>query len=315
MKGVENEICELEKGTNQTGYILGGTFMNLKNKDMKKTIQSLEDGLTDLFQSNRYTEFLKTMTNFHGYSLYNIILIMMQCPQASLVAGYKKWQTMGRQVKKGEKAITILCPCPHKVKKKVLDKEGNPVLDENGKETEKEFSIPYFRPGNVFDISQTDGKSIETLDPKELTDSVDNYEAFIQKLLKISPVPVTFKEIEGSAKGYFSPIEKKIVAQKDMPHLQTLKTFVHESAHARLHNLEAMKDQEKDRETKEVEAESVAYCVLTAFGFDTSEYSFPYIAGWSSGRDMKKLKTSMDLIRVTAGQIIDGLQKGIEKAA
>lgn len=289
--------------------------MNLKSKDMKDIIQSLEDGLTDLFQSNRYANFLKTMTNFHEYSLYNTILIMMQCPQASLVAGYKKWQTMGRQVKRGEKAITILCPCPHKVKKKVLDKDGNPVLDENGKKTEKEFSIPYFRPGSVFDVSQTDGEPIETLNPKVLTDTVDGYDVLIQKLISISPVPVTFEEIEGSAKGYFSPSLKEIVVKKDMPNLQTLKTLVHESAHARLHNLEAMEEHAKDRETKEVEAESVAYCVLTAFGFDTSEYSFPYIAGWSSGRDMKELKSSMDLIRITAGQIIDELQKGMTKAA
>lgn len=289
--------------------------MDLKNKNMKEIVQSLEDGLTDLFQSNRYAEFLKTMTNFHDYSLYNTILIMMQCPEASLVAGYKKWQTMGRQVKRGEKAITILCPCPHKVKKKVLDKDGNPVLDENGKETEKEFSIPYFRPGSVFDVSQTDGEPIETLNPKVLTDTVDGYDVLIQKLISISPVPVTFEEIEGSAKGYFSPSLKEIVVKKDMPNLQTLKTLVHESAHARLHNLEAMEEHAKDRETKEVEAESVAYCVLTAFGFDTSEYSFPYIAGWSSGRDMKELKSSMDLIRITAGQIIDELQKGMTKAA
>ena len=289
--------------------------MDLKNKNMKEIVQSLEDGLTDLFQSNRYAEFLKTMTNFHDYSLYNTILIIMQCPQASLVAGYKKWQTMGRQVKRGEKAITILCPCPHKVKKKVLDKDGNPVLDENGKETEKEFSIPYFRPGSVFDVSQTDGEPIETLNPKVLTDTVDGYDILIQKLISISPVPVTFEEIEGSAKGYFSPSLKEIVVKKDMPNLQTLKTLVHESAHARLHNLEAMEEHAKDRETKEVEAESVAYCVLTAFGFDTSEYSFPYIAGWSSGRDMKELKSSMDLIRITAGQIIDELQKGMTKAA
>ena len=228
--------------------------MNLKSKDMKDIIQSLEDGLTDLFQSNRYADFLKTMMNFHEYSLYNTILIMMQCPQASLVAGYKKWQTMGRQVKRGEKAITILCPCPHKVKKKVLDKDGNPVLDENGKETEKEFSIPYFRPGSVSDVSQTDGEPIETLNPKVLTDTVDGYDVLIQKLISISPVPVTFEEIEGSAKGYFSPSLKEIVVKKDMPNLQTLKTLVHESAHARLHNLEAMEEHAKDRETKEVEA-------------------------------------------------------------
>lgn len=289
--------------------------MEIKTKDVKEIVKTLEDGITDFLRSDRYANFLKVMAKFHGYSLNNALLILMQCPEASLVASYKKWQTMGRQVKKGEKAITILCPCFQKYQRKVRDKDGNPVLDEDGKEKKEEISFANFRPGKVFDISQTEGEPIETLEPKELSASVTDADAFIQKLISVSPVPVFFEDIDDGAKGYFSPSQEKIVVQKGMPDLQTLKTLIHESAHARLHNKEAMENHEKDRQTKEVEAESVAYCVLTAFGFDTSEYSFPYIAGWSSGRDMKELKASLDIIRITSGQIIDDLQEKTRKVA
>lgn len=289
--------------------------MELKTKNVKEIVQSLEEGITEFFQSDRYSEFLKVIANLHAYSLNNMLLIAMQYPEASIVAGYKKWQAMGRYVKKGEKAITILCPCIEKHKRKVLDKNRKPVLDENGNEMEEEVTFPNFRPGKVFDISQTDGKPLETLEPKELSASITDADAFIQKLISISPVPVFFEDIEDETRGYFSPTEEKIVVQKDMPDLQTIKTLIHESAHARLHNKETMKDQKKDRLTKEVEAESVASCVLTAFGYDTSDYSFPYIAGWSSGRDMKELKASLDIIRVTSGQIIDDLQEKALKIA
>lgn len=289
--------------------------MELKTKNVKEIVQSLEEGITEFFQSDRYSEFLKVIANLHAYSLNNMLLIAMQYPEASIVAGYKKWQAMGRYVKKGEKAITLLCPCIEKHKRKVLDKDRKPVLDENGNEMEEEVTFPNFRPGKVFDISQTDGKPIETLEPKELSASITDADVFIQKLISISPVPVCFEDIEGEARGYFSPTEEKIVVQKDMPDLQTIKTLIHESVHARLHNKETMKDQKKDRLTKEVEAESVASCVLTAFGYDTSDYSFPYIAGWSSGRDMKELKASLDIIRVTSGQIIDDLQEKALKIA
>lgn len=277
----------------------------VEKKDVKTIVSELEEGMTDLMNSERYMEFLKTMANFHGYSINNTILIALQNPKASLVAGYKKWQSMGRQVKKGEKAITILCPCPYK--KKLTDKDNKPVLDENG--NPKEVSMAYFRPGKVFDISQTTGEELELLIPKALTDSVEGYEELVQKLILIAPVPVSFEAVDGGAKGYFSSSENSIVVKKDMANLQTLKTLIHETAHSILHSKEAMENEKKDRETKEVEAESVAYCVMTFLGLDTSEYSFPYIAGWSSGRDLKELKSSLDTIRLTAGYIIDELQK------
>lgn len=283
--------------------------------DIKEIMKSLEDGIANLMNSEQYMKFLKTMSIFHGYSLNNTILIMLQRPDSSLVAGYKKWQSIGRQVKKGEKSITILCPCSTKRMEKLLDENGKPVLDENGKEKKVEVPIPYFRPGNVFDVSQTVGKPVETLSPKELMNSVDGYENFLQSLISISPVKVVFDNIESGAKGIYYPNEEKIVVQTGMSNLQTLKTLVHESAHARLHNNQAMEKTKKNRETEEVEAESVAYCVLSAFGFDTSDYSFPYIAGWSSGKDMKELKESLETIRITSGLFIDEIQKVLEQKA
>lgn len=205
--------------------------------------------------------------------------------------------------------------CSAKRMEKLLDENGKPVLDENGKEKKVEVPIPYFRPGNVFDVSQTVGKPVETLSPKELMNSVDGYENFLQSLISISPVKVVFDNIESGAKGIYYPNEEKIVVQTGMSNLQTLKTLIHESAHARLHNNQAMEKTKKNRETEEVEAESVAYCVLSAFGFDTSDYSFPYIAGWSSGKDMKELKESLETIRITSGQFIDEIQKVLEQKA
>lgn len=281
----------------------------VKTKNVKNIVETLEASISDFMNSEKYLKYLRVMSKFHGYSMNNIFLILMQCPEASLVAGYKKWQTLGRHVKQGEKAISILCPCVERHKRKVKDKDKKPVLDENGNEVEEEIIFPHFRIGNVFDVSQTEGKELDLLEPTLLTDSVEDYDSFVQKLISISPVPVSFEEVEGGAKGYFSPSAEKIVIQKDMPQTQTLKTLIHESVHARLHSTKAMEGIKKDRMTMEIEAESVAFCVMTACGLDTSEYSFPYIAGWSSGRDMKELKASLETIRVTADAIIKELQK------
>ena len=226
---------------------------------------------------------------------------------------------MGRQVKKGEKGITILAPAPIKRKREqeILDQNNKPLLDGNGKpKTEEvEVIIPRFKPTTVFDISQTDGEPIETLAPEELTEAVADYELFMKAITEVSPVPIRFDEIEGEAKGYYHSVDKEIVIQKGMSDSQTIKTAIHETGHARIHDKDLMAEQgiEKDRLTKEVEAESVAYCVCSAFGVDTSEYSFPYIAGWSSGRDMKELKTSMDTIRKTAGEMIDELSDNLQE--
>lgn len=285
----------------------------VQGKDMDSIMKSLESGVEDFFTSEKYGAYLKTMTKFHRYSFNNTLLIAMQRPDATLVTGYRNWQSMGRQVKKGEKGITILAPAPKKQKKSqaVYDQENNPILDEQGnqKYEEIEVVIPRFKATTVFDISQTEGEPIQTIGPEELTDAVKDFDMFMQAITDISPVPIRFDEIEGSAKGYYDSANKEIVIRKGMSESQTIKTAIHESGHARLHNRDKMKAEgiRKDRETREVEAESVAYCVCSAFEVETSDYSFPYIAGWSSGRDMKELRASMDTIRQTSGQMIEEL--------
>ena len=289
------------------------TSFQMKGKDMDSILQSLEEGVSEIFTSERYTEYLQTMAKFHNYSFNNTMLIALQRPDATLVTGYRNWQSMGRQVMKGEKGITIIAPTPIKKKQmqEVLDKEGRPVLNENGDSIMKEVEvkIPRFKAITVFDIAQTVGDPIELMVPEELKEAVNDYDLFMEAITAVSPVPIRFDEISGNAKGYYHNEDKEIVIRKGMSESQTIKTAIHESGHARLHDRDEMKakGEEKDRLTVEVEAESVAYCVCSAFGIDTSEYSFPYIANWSSGRDMKELKTSMDTIRHTAGEMINEL--------
>lgn len=288
-------------------------------KDMNSILKSLETGVENIFTGDKYAQYLQTMSKFHRYSFNNTLLIAMQRPDATLVTGYRNWQSMGRQVKKGEKGITILAPAPIKRKREqeILDQNHKPLLDADGKPRteEVEVVIPRFKPTTVFDISQTDGEPIETLAPEELTEVVADYDLFMEAITAVSPVPIRFDEIAGEAKGYYHSGDKEIVIQKGMSESQTIKTAIHETGHARLHDKDLMEKQgiEKDRLTKEVEAESVAYCVCSAFGVDTSEYSFPYIAGWSSGRDMKELKASMDIIRKTAGEMIDELSDNLQE--
>ena len=291
----------------------------IAGKDMNSILKSLETGVENIFTGDKYAQYLQTMSKFHRYSFNNTLLIAMQRPDATLVTGYRNWQSMGRQVKKGEKGITILAPAPIKKKREqeILDQNHKPLLDADGKPRteEVEVVIPRFKPTTVFDISQTDGEPIETLAPEELTEAVADYDLFMEAITAVSPVPIRFDEIAGEAKGYYHSVDKEIVIQKGMSDSQTIKTAIHETGHARLHDKDLMAEQgiEKDRLTKEVEAESVAYCVCSAFGVDTSEYSFPYIAGWSSGRDMKELKTSMDTIRKTAGEMIDELSEKLQE--
>lgn len=293
-------------------------LLPIQGKDMDSIMQNLETGVAELFTSERYQEYLKTMSKFHNYSFNNTLLIAMQRPDATLVTGYRNWQSMGRQVKKGEKGITIIAPAPIKRKKEqaVLDQDQKPVIGSDGKpKTEEvEVTLPCFKAITVFDIEQTTGEPIQTLAPEILTAAVEDYDLFLQAIREIAPVPIRFDTIDGSANGYYHNLDKEIVVKKDMSQSQTLKTVIHETAHARLHDKEIMESQgiEKDRLTKEVEAESVAYCVCSAFELDTSEYSFPYIAGWSSGKEMRELKASMDVIRKTAGEMIDELTEKIE---
>ena len=290
----------------------------VQGKDMDSIMQSLESGVEELFTSNRYQEFLKTMAKFHNYSFNNTMLIAMQRPDATLVTSYKNWQSMGRQVMKGEKGITIIAPAPYKKmkEKEVLDKNQRPIMGTDGKpKTEKvEVTVPHFKAVTVFDIAQTSGEPIQTLAPELLTAAVQDFDSFMQAIQKISPVPIRFDEIDGNANGYYHNADKEIVIKKGLSESQTLKTAIHETAHAKLHDREIMESLgvEKDRLTKEVEAESVAYCVCSSFDLDTSDYSFPYIAGWSSSREMKEMKASMDVIRKTAGEMIDQLTEELE---
>lgn len=290
----------------------------VQGKDMDNIMQSLESGVEELFTSNRYQEFLKTMAKFHNYSFNNTMLIAMQRPDATLVTSYKNWQSMGRQVMKGEKGITIIAPAPYKKmkEKEVLDENQRPIMGTDGKpKTEKvEVTVPHFKAVTVFDIAQTSGEPIQTLAPELLTAAVQDFDSFMQAIQKISPVPIRFDEIDGNANGYYHNADKEIVIKKGLSESQTLKTAIHETVHAKLHDKEIMESLgvEKDRLTKEVEAESVAYCVCSSFGLDTSDYSFPYIAGWSSSREMKEMKASMDVIRKTAGEMIDQLTEELE---
>ena len=290
----------------------------VQGKDMDSIMQSLESGVEELFTSNRYQEFLKTMAKFHNYSFNNTMLIAMQRPDATLVTSYKNWQSMGRQVMKGEKGITIIAPAPYKKmkEKEVLDENQRPIMGTDGKpKTEQvEVTVPHFKAVTVFDIAQTSGEPIQTLAPELLTAAVQDFDSFMQAIQKISPVPIRFDEIDGNANGYYHNADKEIVIKKGLSESQTLKTAIHETVHAKLHDREIMESLgvEKDRLTKEVEAESVAYCVCSSFGLDTSDYSFPYIAGWSSSREMKEMKASMDVIRKTAGEMIDQLTEELE---
>ena len=293
-----------------------------EKQKVKEITDKLEEGLKELFESEKYKSYLSTMSKFHNYSFNNTLLIAMQKPEATLVAGYKAWQkNFERHVNKGEKAIRILAPAPYKIKEerdKIDPVTGEMTFDENGmpQKEEVEVTIPAFRAVSVFDVSQTDGKPIPELEALELLSTVEGYEDFVNALMFVSPVPIGFEDIPGDSKGYFHTEEKRIAIQENMSESQTLKTMVHEVAHSMLHNKEVNQDilaPAKDRNTKEVEAESVAYTVCQHFGIDTSDYSFGYIAGWSSGKDMTELKSSLDTIRHTASELIIGIETQLQE--
>lgn len=292
-----------------------------REQQMKEITERLEQGVKELFTSEMYTEYLKTMSQFHNYSFNNTMLIAMQKPDATLVAGYQAWQKkFKRQVKRGEKGIQIIAPAPIREKEEVekFDPVTNePILRPDGKpETEEiEHIIPRFRLTTVFDISQTYGEPLPELETPELMGSVENFEIFMQAIREVSPVPIRFDEIDSGAKGYYSNVNKEIVIQQGMSESQTMKTGVHETTHAKLHDRDIMEElgEKKNQMTREVEAESVAYTVCQYFGLDTSDYSFPYIAGWSSSMDMKELRSSMDTIRKTAGEMIDGMTEVMQR--
>ena len=283
---------------------------------VKEITARLEQGVQAIFDSDRYKEFLTAMSKFHDYSLNNTILIAMQ--GGNLVMGFRQWEKeFDRHVKKGEKGIKIFAPAPYKVKKLVdkIDPETRkPMLDREGKvvKEEKEITVPAFKVITVFDISQTEGKEFPDLSVKPLLADVEQYEDFFAALEKASPVPIAFEQITNGANGYFSLTDKRIAIKEGVSELQAVKTAIHEIAHAKLHDvdLNAPPEQQNrvDRHTREVEAESVAYTVCQHFGLDTSDYSFGYVAGWSSGKEMTELKASLETIQTTAKELITEIE-------
>ena len=289
---------------------------------LKEITDRLEQGIAELFDSERYKEYLKVMSKFHNYSFRNTVLIAMQKPDASLVAGFSAWKNnFERNVMRGEKGIKIIAPSPYKIKqemqkidphtqKPIIGKDGKPVTEE------KEITIPAYKVVSVFDVSQTEGKELPDIAVDELTGDVDRYKDFFAALEKTSPVPIAFENIEGGSHGYYHLEDKRIAINEGMSELQTLKTAIHEIAHAKLHDIDlnAPKDEQQphiDRRTREVEAESVAYTVCQHYGLDTSDYSFGYVAGWSSGRELSELKSSLETIRSAAAEIINSIDENL----
>ena len=289
---------------------------------LKEITDRLEQGIAELFDSERYREYLKVMSKFHNYSFRNTVLIAMQKPDASLLAGFSAWKNnFERNVMKGQKGIKIIAPSPYKIKqemqkidphtqKPIIGKDGKPVTEE------KEITIPAYKVVSVFDVSQTEGKELPDIAVDELTGDVDRYKDFFAALEKTSPVPIAFENIEGGSHGYYHLEDKRIAINEGMSELQTLKTAIHEIAHAKLHDIDlnAPKDEQQphiDRRTREVEAESVAYTVCQHYGLDTSDYSFGYVAGWSSGRELSELKSSLETIRSAAAEIINSIDENL----
>ena len=276
---------------------------------MNGIMKSLEKGIRDVFESGRYEAYLDTMSRFHRYSVNNTLLIYLQKPDATLVAGYRSWQErFGRNVKKGEKSIHILAPCPVKQEmiKDVYDENLSPVLDSDGNPVQehKEVILPAFKPVPVFDVSQTEGEPIPSI-VKPLDGSVEDFEEMMETLRRVSPVPITFLPLPGAQDGYYSPGEQKIVLRTDMGNEQTVCAAIHEITHALLHT----KIGEKSPATMEVEAESVAYTVCKYFGIETGENSFGYIAAWSKDREVPQLKSSLETITRTSSDLIDRIEK------
>ena len=294
-----------------------GILSSEKPGDKVKEITArLEQGIQAIFDSDRYKEFLTAMSKFHDYSLNNTILIAMQ--GGNLVKGYSQWQKeFDRHVKSGEKGIKIFAPAPYKVKKlvdKIDPDTRKPILDSEGKtvKEEKEVTVPAFKVVTVFDISQTEGKEFPDLSVKPLLADVEQYEDFFAALEKASPVPIAFEQITNGANGYFSLTDKRIAIKEGVSELQAVKTAIHEIAHAKLHDVDLnapLEEQNRiDRRSREVQAESVAYTVCQHFGLDTSDYSFGYVAGWSSGKEMTELKASLETIQETAKELITEIE-------
>ena len=282
---------------------------------LKEITDKLEQGVAEVFSSDKYKQFLDTMAKFPRYSVNNNILIMMQKPDAQICQSFTGWKEMGRFVKKGEKGIKIIAPAPYTIQKEQekVDERGKTVLDKDGEPVMEsvEIKINAFKVVSTFDVSQTDGKELPSLGVDELMGSVEGYGTFFEALKQSCPVPMTFENIEGGAKGFYSQVEKRIAIQEGMSEVQTVKTAIHEMAHQKLHAIEHS-DKNMSRNSKEVEAESVAYTVCQHYGIDTSDYSFSYVAGWSEGKEMPELKASLDTIRRAASEMISSIDEKLE---
>ncbi len=294
-----------------------GNFRNNKDR-LKEIIDSIEKGIKEVFESGRYTEYLQVMSRFHNYSFNNTMLIYMQKPDATLVAGFNKWKDkFERNVNKGEKGIKIIAPTPYKkkIEKDVLDPDTKlPMRDENGEiiKEEKEVSIPSFRPVTVLDVSQTSGKELPTL-ASDLNGKVENFDMLKEAISRSAPVPISFKPLRPDTDGYFSPKRQEIVIREGMGEVQTVCAMIHESAHAKLHNpayIPETDDKSKlSRSDEEVQAESIAYTVCAYFGIETGENSFGYLASWSQNKELKELKESLDVINKTSSELITAIEK------
>lgn len=282
-----------------------------QNEKIKELTEQLHDGIKNLFESDRYRDYLQAMAKFHNYSFNNSLLIWAQRPDASAVAGYRAWQTkFQRTVNPGAKGIMIIEPAPWKrtIHEKVFDEDGNPVKDQDGNEVTQEVEKSYqgFKVGYVFAYEDTSGKPLPSI-VSILDKDVDNYDSVMDALRKVSPAPIRFDSVDGGANGYYDLVKREIVVKDTLPQAQKIKTAVHEVAHSILHDKIDGLDQEATKNEMEVEAESVSFCVSAWLGLDTSEYSFGYIAGWSAGKELKELQQKMEKIRTTASMIISGI--------
>ena len=293
------------------------------NKErLKEITDSIEKGIQELFESDKYAQYLRTMSRFHRYSVNNQMLIYMQKPEATLVAGFNKWRDQfERNVRKGEKGIKIIAPTPFKkkIEEQKLDPDTKqPMLDADGKVImeEKEIKIPLFKPVTVFDVSQTEGKPLPQL-ASDLSGDVQNYEVFMEALRRSSPVPIDIKPIRDGSDGFFSLDDQKITLREGMSEVQTISAALHEIAHAKLHNNKTSdadktnieSAQRKDRNTEEVEAESISFAVCAYYGIATGENSFGYIADWSKGKELKELRASMETINKASSELITDIDR------
>lgn len=293
-----------------------------QSQQIKEITEKLQKGIKDLFESDNYKNYLKCMSRFNNYSLNNTILIYKQCPNAELVTSFGTWKYYNRSILKGSKAIKIIAPCPYKkkVETEITDTDGKIILGKDGKPIteESEKVLMGFKVANVFDYAQTEGEPLPEIVHK-LDGTVDDYNDFFEAIKQFSPVPIEFKKIEGSTNGYYHLIDKNIIIDDSMSQMMNCKTAIHELAHALLHDRDtgSEKDAQLDKNSKEVQAESIAYSVLQYYnsigiGIDTSDYSFGYILGWSSGKDLKELKASLETIRQTTQIIINGIDQKLD---